>query len=276
MYLAGFLVMCWNLFKTWQLAPKNQPQDVFQALSREKSETDTSTKWHRKLEGWMPTFSILTFVAIVVGSVIEILPTLIVHTYVPANSSIVPYTALELAGRDIYVREGCYLCHSQMIRSLPADVMRYGPASLPQESMYDRPFQWGSKRIGPDLARVGGKYPDLWHYRHMLDPRLVTPNSIMPVYTWLFDAKTDFAILERKFEVMQTLGVPYSDEQVHSAPQSARDQALEIAKGLSSDSPIKGLEDREIIAIIAYLQRLGKNPELLKQNQDADPEGVQQ
>ncbi len=272
MFLVGFLVMCWNLYKTWQLAPRNQAEEVFQAPALDRSVKEVSAKWHRRLEGWMPTFSILTFVAIIVGSVIEILPTLIIHTYVPANTAVVPYTALELAGRDIYVREGCYTCHSQMIRSLPADVVRFGPASLPEESMYDRPFQWGSKRIGPDLARIGGKYPDLWHYRHMLDPRLVTPNSIMPVYTWLFDSKTDFSILQRKFEVMKSLGVPYTDEQVRLAPQAAKDQATEIAKGLMGDSPIKGLEDREIVALIAYLQRLGKNPELLKQHESAGGE----
>jgi cytochrome c oxidase cbb3-type subunit I/II len=271
MFLAGFLVMCWNLYKTWQLAPKDQTEDIFQAPALERINHEPMAKWHRRLEGWMPTFSILTFLAIIVGSVIEILPTLIVHTYVPTNTAVVPYTALELAGRDIYVREGCYTCHSQMIRSLPADVMRFGPASLPEESMYDRPFQWGSKRIGPDLARVGGKYPDLWHYRHMLDPRLVTPNSIMPAYTWLFDSKTDFAILQKKFSVMKSLGVPYSDEQVLGASQAAHDQALQIAQGLAGDaSEIKGLEDREIIAVIAYLQRLGRNPELLKQYHEAE------
>ncbi len=269
LFLAGFLIMCYNLYKTYQLAPRDQRPEVYRAPALAKLHSALSEKWHRRLESWMPSFSLLTFVAIIIGSIIEILPTLIAHTYVPANTKVAPYTSLELAGRDIYVREGCYVCHSQMIRTLPADVLRFGPASLPQESMYDRPFQWGSKRIGPDLARIGGKYPDLWHYRHMLDPRLVTPNSLMPNYNWLFDEKIDFAILEKKFAVMQILGTPYSDEQVRLAPQAARNQALEIAKGLSSDSPVKGLEDREIIALIAYLQRLGKNPELLKENQNS-------
>lgn len=265
MFLLGFLIMWWNLYCTWKLAPLDQKEDIFRAPALVKSES-THGEWHRRLESWMPTFSVLTFLAIIAGSVIEILPTLIVHTYTPTNSLVVPYTALELAGRDIYVREGCYTCHSQMIRTLAPDVLRYGPASLPEESMYDRPFQWGSKRIGPDLARVGGKYPDLWHYRHMLDPRSVTPNSIMPIYTWLFENKTDYSILEKKFEVMKLLGVPYTDDQIRGAPTAARDQALQIAKGLASDSPIKNLEAREIVAVIAYLQRLGKNPELLKLN----------
>jgi cytochrome c oxidase cbb3-type subunit I/II len=271
LFLTGFLIMCWNLFKTWQLAPKDQKEDLYQAAAKETFEV-AGAAWHRRLEGWMPTFSVLTFIAILVGSAIEILPTLVIHTYAPTNESVLPYTALELAGRDIYVREGCYNCHSQMIRSLREDVLRYGPASLPEESMYDRPFQWGSKRTGPDLARVGGKYPDLWHYRHMLDPRAMTPNSLMPNYTWLFDQKINFAILEKKFAVMRTLGVPYSEEQVHNAPQAAREQAVQIATALVNDTPVKSLEEREIIALIAYLQRLGKNPELLKSH--SGPEGA--
>lgn len=275
LFLGGFLVMCWNLYKTWQLAPKDQKADVYQAVSSREMAPAHGSTWHRRLEGLMPTFSVLTFVAIVVGSVIEILPTLIAHTYAPANA-VVPYTALELAGRDIYVREGCYTCHSQMIRTLPEDVLRYGKPSLPEESAYDRPFQWGSKRTGPDLARVGGKYPDLWHYRHMLDPRTMTPNSIMPKYPWLFDQKTDFAVLEKKFAVMKSLGVPYTEEQVQKASASAREQAVQIAQGLAADSPIKGLEDREIIALIAYLQRLGKMPPSVAEANPANESGGHQ
>lgn len=279
LFLVGFLIMCWNLFKTWQLAPRDQAEDVFQAPPLAAVERGShATGWHRKLEGMMPTFAVLAFLAIVVGSAIEILPTLIVHSYVRTNVKVEPYTALELAGRDLYVREGCYLCHSQMIRQLSADVLRYGPASRPEESMYDRPFQWGSKRIGPDLARVGGKYPDLWHYRHMMEPRSVTPNSIMPNYTWLFDNKTDFAILNKKFEIMKSLGVPYSDAQVVNAPNDARTQAAAIAQGLAKDLPsdvnVQALQDREIIALIAYLQRLGKNPDVL--NQPASTQEVMQ
>jgi cytochrome c oxidase cbb3-type subunit I/II len=263
MFLAGFLVMCWNLFMTYKNAPKGQEPEVYRAPALQPLAVQaTGGTWHRRLEGMMPTFTVLTFIAIFVGSVIEILPTMMAHTYTSANNKVDPYTALELAGRDIYVREGCYTCHSQMIRTMPSEVLRYGPASLPEESMYDRPFQWGSKRTGPDLARVGGKYPDLWHYRHMLDPRLVTPNSLMPAYPWLFDKKTDFDSLERKFKVMKSLGVPYTDEQVTQAPTAARAQALTIAQGLTKDTTLKDLENREIIALIAYLQRLGKNPQL--------------
>lgn len=278
MFLVGFLIMCWNLYKTWKLAPADQSEDLYQApaLAKQAPAAEAQSHWHRRLEGLMPTFSVLTLVAILIGSAIEILPTLVAHTYAPQASTVMPYTALELAGRDIYVREGCYTCHSQMIRTLPEDVLRYGKASLPEESVYDRPFQWGSKRTGPDLARAGGKYPDLWHYRHMLDPRSVTPNSIMPNYPWLFADKTDFSILRKKFEVMKSLGVPYSDEDVKNASENARAEAKKIADGLVSDSPIKGLEDREIIALIAYIQRLGKNPELFKAKEAAaQAEGAQ-
>lgn len=260
LFLVGFLIMCYNLFKTYQLAPKTDQQDVYRAPGLLNSSATKSESGHRRLEGLVPTFSVLAFLSIFVGSVVEIIPTLTMHTYVESNNKVDPYTALELAGRDIYVREGCYVCHSQMVRTLPAEVLRYGAASLPEESMWDHPFQWGSKQTGPDLARVGGKYPNLWHFRHMMDPRSVTPNSIMPVYTWLFDDKTDFASLKKRFEVMKFLGVPYSDEQVTNAESSARAQAKEIADTLANDANISELENREIIALIAYLQRLGKNP----------------
>lgn len=265
LFLVGFLVMCWNLWKTYKLAPRQEKEDVYRVpLAVNEAHSASTPGFHRKLEGWMPTFSALSLVAILIGSAIEILPTLVVHNYAPHSDKVLPYTALELAGRDLYIREGCYTCHSQMIRTLADDVLRYGPASLPEESVYDRPFQWGSKRTGPDLARVGGKYPDLWHYRHMLDPRSVTPSSLMPAYPWLFDQKTNFDILPKKLQVMQNLGVPYTDDEVSQARDMARTQAKTIAEGLIKDSPIKNLESKEIIALIAYLQRLGKNPELLK------------
>jgi cytochrome c oxidase cbb3-type subunit I/II len=268
LYLASFLIMCFNLLKTYQLAPKNIPVDVFSAPRLMKA-TPSADPWHRRLEALMPTFSILAFIAILVGSAIEILPTMIAHTYTASNNKVDPYTALELAGRDIYVREGCYTCHSQMIRTLPAEVLRYGPASREEESMWDHPFQWGSKRIGPDLSRIGGKYPDLWHFRHMMDPRSVTPNSIMPAYNWLFQDNIDYLSLERKFEVMRQLGVPYTDEQAYTAPITARQQAQTIVENLGTDAPVKGLADKEIIAVIAYLQRLGKNPKLFEKPNEA-------
>ena len=271
LFLAGFLVMCYNLWRTYQLAPKSVDAEIYTAPRLEPiTENPGSTSWHRKIESLVPTFTVLAVVSILIGSVIEILPTLIVHTYADSNDKTLPYTALELAGRDIYVREGCYTCHSQMIRTIPSEVLRYGAASLPEESMYDRPFQWGSKRTGPDLARVGGKYPDLWHFRHMLDPRAVTPGSIMPAYPWLFQDKTDFASLKRKLAVMKSLGVPYADSDVETAETAARTDAKRIADALAKDSPIKELEARQITALIAYLQRLGKKPRIAQGQTQGD------
>lgn len=259
LFLIGFFVQIYNLYKTIQLAPKDTKVEVYRAPAL-GAWTGAGERPHRRLEGLGFSFTSLALVSILIGSVIEILPTMIVHTYASSPNKVDPYTALELAGRDIYVREGCYVCHSQMIRPITSEVLRYGPPSIAEESMYDRPFQWGSKRTGPDLARVGGKYPDLWHYRHMIDPRSTSPSSVMPAYPWLLDNKTDFAILEKKFSVMKSLGVPYTDEQVKNAPQHAREQAKLIAQDLIKDRNVPGLEEREIIAMIAYLQRLGKNP----------------
>jgi cytochrome c oxidase cbb3-type subunit I/II len=183
------------------------------------------------------------------------------HTYVETSKKPRPYTSLELAGRDIYVREGCYLCHSQMIRPMSSEYLRYGKPSTPEESLYDHPFQWGSKRTGPDLARVGGKYPDLWHFRHMIDPRDVTPSSIMPSYPWLARDKAELAILGRKLSVMKSLGVPYTDAEIAGAEDSARADAKRIAGLLEEQGAPKGMEDKEIVALIAYLQALGQMAE---------------
>ena len=157
------------------------------------------------------------------------------------------------------MREGCYVCHSQQIRKLPDDVVRYGKPSTVEESMYDRPFQWGSKRTGPDLARIGGKYPDLWHYRHMLNPRDLVGLSIMPSYPWLLDKNTDFYSLRKKLSVMKYLGVPYSGDVVGRADILAEEAAARIAEGLRGQGIVDDrLEQREIVALIAYLQALGK------------------
>ena len=137
--------------------------------------------------------------------------------------------------------------------------MRYGAYSRPEESKYDHPFQWGSKRTGPDLARVGGKYPDMWHYRHMQDPREVSPGSIMPSYSWLYSDKTDFAIIQKKIKVMRQLGVPYTDGDVENAEAMARTEASKIAHGLQDQGVPAGMEDKEIMALISYLQRLGQD-----------------
>lgn len=255
LYLIGFMMMGYNLYKTIRLAPKSSPEKVKVINTRDDGAKESG---HRGLESAATVFSVLTLIAVLVGSVIEILPTLSLHKYVPAKAQIDPYTPLELAGRDIYIREGCYVCHSQQIRPIASEVIRYGAASTIEESMYDHPFQWGSKRTGPDLARVGKKYPNLWHYRHMMDPRAVTPKSIMPSYGWLDGKDTDFVILRRKFQVLKNLGVPYTDDEVANADVAAEKQATEIATALKAEGGPAGLERKEIVALIAYLQALGQ------------------
>jgi len=254
--LISFLIMIYNLGKTIKNAPKDQPEQVFQAKSIEPSEGGHE-KGHRKLEGLPAVFTVLTVLAIIVGTTIEILPSFMANTFVQKNESVKPYTPLELAGRDIYIREGCYNCHSQMIRPLVAERLRYGAPSQAAESVYDHPFQWGSRRIGPDLARVGSKYPNMWHYRHMLDPRAVVPGSIMPSYPWLFQKKSQLEILPKKLQVMQALGVPYSQEDIDTAVANAKEQAEMIAETLAETGVPASIKDKQIIPLIAYLQRLG-------------------
>jgi cytochrome c oxidase cbb3-type subunit I/II len=203
-------------------------------------------------------FTILALIAILVGSIIEIVPTLSVNKYVNAEKKVEPFTPLELAGRDIYVKEGCFTCHSQMIRTIPSDVLRYGAASTIEESMYDRPFQWGSKRTGPDLARLGKKYPDLWHYMHMEDPRAVIKESIMPAYPWLITSTIDFDSLEKKVALSNKLGVPYSDEDLSDTSERAKEQAKKIADLLTKQGVKENVSDKKITALIAYLQALGQ------------------
>lgn len=215
--------------------------------------------WYDRLLVNAAPFTVLTFLAVAAGGMIQIIPTVIVNRAQNMEDRIqVPYTPLELAGRDIYVSEGCYNCHSQMIRTLVPDVMRYGDYSRLGESIYDYPFQWGSRRIGPDLARVGGKYPDSWHYQHMLDPRSVSPGSNMPNYPWLFEKDTDVAALPSKLSVQRTLGVPYPEQTPEEIQAQVNAQAAEIAARLRKDN-ILVEPTREIVAIIAYLQKLGKS-----------------
>ena len=267
-YLGGFICLMWNVFKTISLAPKNKPidtEDQYAPYAKSKISDDLNTEGgfsHRILESAPMVLTILAVVAISIGSIISLFPMVMGPKVMEANYGgimIKPYSPLQLAGRDIYIREGCYLCHSQMIRKTVADVLRFGPESKITESMYDHPFQWGSKRIGPDLARVGIKYPNLWHYRHLLNPAEVVNGSIMPSYPWLFKDKTDFAILPKKVQVMQTLGVPYSDQEVAQADVTAKEEAQVIVNNLTADGANQVKPEQEIVALIAYLQRMGKN-----------------
>lgn len=266
LFIVGFAMMVYNIYKTIKAAPAEKPVVTVRVPAKPILATEAGSVGHRKLEGMTALFTVLTLVAILVGSVIEIYPTLALHKYLPEKVTTQPYTALELAGRDVYIKEGCYVCHSQQIRPLPAEVLRYGKASTIEDSMYDHPFQWGSKRTGPDLARVGKKYPDLWHYQHMMDARSITAQSIMPNYAWLADKKVDFLILRKKLSVMRTLGVPYTDDEVANADIHAEKQAKAIAEGLAAQGAPTGLENKEMVALIAYLQALGQkgNAEVAK------------
>lgn len=257
LFIAGFLVMVYNIYMTIKNSPKSVGSKEVKVLSN-LHVVEKGATFHRKIEGLGAVFTVLTLAAILVGSVIEIYPMLSLHKYLPENVDIRPYTGLEIAGRDIYVREGCYLCHSQQIRPMADEVLRYGKPSTIEESMYDHPFQWGSKRTGPDISRVGKKYPDMWHFRHMMDPRAITPNSIMPNYPWLLTGKTDFLVLRKKLSVLRNLGTPYTDEELANADIQAEKQAESIAKDLEAQGAPQGLKDREIVALIAYLQSLGQ------------------
>jgi cytochrome c oxidase cbb3-type subunit I/II len=211
--------------------------------------------WHRLLEGRSLPFTVLVALSVLVGGIAEIIPTVIIGENVAAQTAQHPYTALELEGRDVYVSEGCYVCHSQMIRPFTAETARYGAPSDPDDAIWDHPFQWGSKRTGPDLAREGGRYPDIWHVRHMANPRDTSPGSIMPAYTHLATTHVDFGMTSSKLSVLHTLGVPYTADQIAHAGDDAREQAEGIVHGLGSDATVDA--DSELVALIAYLQRLG-------------------
>jgi cytochrome c oxidase cbb3-type subunit 2 len=193
---------------------------------------------HDKVEKNVGLLFLLTFLVILVGALVEIVPLFFQKSTTQPVAGLQPYTALQLEGRDVYIREGCYVCHSQMIRPFRAETERYGHYSVAGEFVYDRPFQWGSKRTGPDLHRVGGRYSDDWHRAHLINPRDVVPESIMPGYPWLAKAKVDPSLIQKKMTVLRTLGHPYSDDEIKAAP-----------------SELEG--KTEMDAVVAYLQVLG-------------------
>ena len=213
--------------------------------------------FHRRLEGWPLVFTVLTTLAVLVGGVVEFMPLILVDSQVEEIATVEPFTPLEVAGRDIYIREGCVGCHSQMVRPFRHEIERYGDYSKPGETVYESPFLWGSKRTGPDLARVGGKYPDLWHVRHMENPRSTSPRSIMPPYPWLLSHTLDFDDIPGKLTALRTVGVPYADDEIANAATLARTQAAAVAASVVEQGGPSGLEDKEIAAVVAYLQRLG-------------------
>jgi cytochrome c oxidase cbb3-type subunit I/II len=284
MYLVGMLLLVYNIYKTvranaavedeWAEAP------ALQKISNGRLKDE---KFHPWLERRPIQLTILATVAILIGGVIQIVPTIMVKSNIPTISSVKPYTPLELEGRDLYIREGCVGCHSQMVRPFRSEVERYGPQSKAGEFVYDHPFLWGSKRTGPDLLRVGGKYNDNWHFNHMWDPQSTSSGSIMPGYKWLFDNKAlDISDIENKMKVMQKLGVPYTDAEVANAQKQIQTQSQMIENNLKGDPDfVKSYEkskakaaangevfvpmhQREIVALISYIQRLGTDIKVKK------------
>lgn len=284
LYFVGILVLVYNMVKTIKAGSAVQDELVeAPALPKISKYQLKGETWHSWLERKPVQFTLLTTLAVAIGGIIQIVPMLVVKSNIPTIASVKPYTPLELEGRDLYIREGCNNCHSQLVRPFRSEVKRYGEYSKSGEYVYDHPFLWGSKRTGPDLHRLGGKYNDNWHFNHMYDPQSTSPGSIMPGYKWMYANKAmDHSLIKEKMEVMQTLGVPYTDEEVANALQSIDEQAAQIEENLHADPDfVKSYEeskknaatrgeefvpmkDREIVALIAYLQRLGTDIKVKK------------
>ena len=258
LYLTGVVLMAYNLYRTaksGQFVPEQEAQAA--PLAKDEPAGPKHGGVHRWLEAKPLTFTVLAVVAILIGGLVEIVPLYLIKQNVPTIAAVKPYTPLEVLGRDLYIREGCLGCHSQMIRPFRSETERYGEYSKAGEYVYDHPFTWGSKRTGPDLHRVGGKYPDAWHYNHMDDPRSVSPGSIMPRYPWLLTRTLDTNTLPARLKALRKVGVPYPDS--YENGQAQKDLALQqrlVIAGLKIGL-VEAKPDREIIALIAYLQRLG-------------------
>ena len=280
LYLGGTVLAGVNLFKTWQARPATYAEPIQRApaLARTYAEPPPprsrlegapviglahkidiwqQAAWHRRWERRPFRFTVYVVVAVVVASLFEIIPTFLIRSNVPTIASVRPYTPLELAGRDIYVAEGCYNCHSQMVRPILAETKRYGEYSKPGEFVYDHPFQWGSRRIGPDLAREGGKQSSSWHVLHFENPRQITQNSIMPAYPWLLTDDLDFETIPSHMRAMARLGVPYDDAAITGSVGAAKAQAKQIATQVVEQKGRPGLETKKVTALIAYIQRIG-------------------
>ncbi|MCI5081752.1 MAG: cytochrome-c oxidase, cbb3-type subunit I [Saprospiraceae bacterium] len=257
LYLAGFFIGVYNMVKTVR-SGKLVAYEAAEAPAREKYVAHKGEHWHRWIERRPVQLLIGSAIVILIGGLVEIFPMLMVDSNIPTIASVKPYTPLELEGRDLYIREGCLGCHSQMVRPFRSETERYGEYSKSGEFIYDRPFLWGSKRTGPDLHRVGQKYPDSWHYNHMLDPESMSPNSIMPPYPWLIEDDLDYSQIEEKIAVLRKLGTPYPEGFEDEAAADLQAQAAKIAESLRKDGiEDENLEQKEIVALIAYLQRLG-------------------
>ncbi|HLW19951.1 MAG TPA: cytochrome-c oxidase, cbb3-type subunit I [Cyclobacteriaceae bacterium] len=255
MYLSGVFILVYNLVKTAKQGRfVAEEHDEAPALAKHVPQKDEF--WHRVWERKPVFFTLMATAAIVIGGLVEIVPTIMIKSNVPTISSVQPYTPLELQGRDLYIANGCVGCHSQMIRPFRSETERYGEYSKAGEYIYDRPFLWGSKRTGPDLHRVGGKYPDSWHYHHMYDPRSMSPGSLMPPYPWMTTNLMDHEDVPAKIRTLQKLGVPYPEGYDQIANEDLDKQAAQIVASLK-ESQIDVMPNAEIVALIAYLQRLG-------------------
>lgn len=277
LYLLGMLVLVYNIIQTVRANDKVQ-DELAEAPELQKigNARIKGEKYHTWLERRPIQLTIFALVAILIGGIIQIVPTIMVKSNIPTIPSVKPYTPLELEGRDLYIREGCVGCHSQSVRPFRSEVERYGPQSKAGEFVYDHPFLWGSKRTGPDLLREGGKYNDNWQFNHLWSPQSISTGSIMPSYKWLFDNKPlDLSLTQSKMKAMIKLGVPYSEAQVANSLKVLKEQAIKIEENLKSDpdfvksyeesrkrAEAKGevfvpMHEREIVALIAYIQRLG-------------------
>ncbi|PJA08480.1 MAG: cytochrome C oxidase Cbb3 [Flavobacteriales bacterium CG_4_10_14_0_2_um_filter_32_8] len=264
LYFVGALMMVYNLIKTIKAGSFVANEEAEAYLLEKDYKGVVKEYWHRAIERKPIRMLIFALVLILIGGAVEMVPTFLVKSNIPTIESVKPYSPLELQGRDIYIKEGCYNCHSQMIRPFRHETERYGEYSKSGEFVYDHPFQWGSKRTGPDLAREGSKKlrkSHSWHYNHLFDPRSMSPGSIMPNYKWLMVKEIDVNSTTSKMAVMQKLGVPYTNEQIKSGKNDLKVQAESIAAELKIQGIKEADAKKEIIALIAYLQRLGTDIE---------------
>ena len=264
LYLFGAIIMSYNLVKTAKQG-SFVANEATEAPGLEKNKKVTSKHWHSVLERKPVLFTVLSLVAILIGGIFELVPTFLIKSNVPTIAAVKPYTPLELHGRDIYIREGCVGCHTQMVRPFRSETERYGEYSKAGEFVYDYPFLWGSKRTGPDLHRIGKKYPDSWHYYHMLDPGQVSLGSIMPPYPWLFEDMIDKKLTAGKINALRTVGVPYPPKYEETANKDLDRQAMKVVKNLQEQDGIEVAKEAEIVALIAYLQRLGTDITVTKE-----------
>ena len=271
LFFIGAVSMVVNLVNTMKQGTfMANEEDEAPALEKKKHQDGY---WHRVLERKPVLFTVLTLVAIIIGGLVEMVPTFLIKSNVPTITSVKPYRPLELEGRDIYIREACNACHSQMIRPFRSETERFGEYSKAGEFIYDHPFLWGSKRTGPDLQREGGLRNNMWHFRHMMDPTSTSDGSLMPAYPWLYTGYYDKNDMPKKIKAMQTLGVPYPEGFENEAIADMEAQAAEIVADLESEG-VTADPNLDIVALISYLQRLGTDIKVQEEEPVEDPDVV--